>query len=234
MTFTVIAHDSVTGQLGIGIATYSLAVGASCPFIRPGVGAVSTQAATHAPHGPNALDSLGHGASPEKALRGLGNNDPHYDFRQIGIVDSNGVVAIHTGKKTRSWAGAVSGDGWLTMGNVLAGRHVIERMAGALTQESERPLAERLVVALEAGRDAGGQADAEGKHLAERSAVVTVFSDKSFPDVDIRVDAHETAVTELRRVFDLYMQADEYYRSRSERPDITPPQDDWMRERGLG
>jgi uncharacterized Ntn-hydrolase superfamily protein len=233
MTFTVIALDRPTGQLGIAIATYSLAVGASCPFTRPGVGAVSTQAATYSAHGPAVLDALEAGMSAGRAVAELRMSDPYFEFRQVGVVAADGTAVVHTGERTRRWAGAATGSGWLTMGNVLAGEQVVEAMADALREAEGQPLAERLVAALEAGRDAGGQAGAHGEHLTERSAVVTVYGSARSPLIDLRVDAHESAVTELRRIFDLYMQADEYYQSRSERPDITPPQDEWMRQRGL-
>ena len=233
MTFTVIALDRPTGQLGIGIATYSLAVGASCPFIRPGVGAVSTQAATHSPHGPAVLDALESGQSAAKAVSGLRDSDQFFEFRQVGAVAMDGAAVVHTGERTRSWAGAVTGTGWLTMGNVLASERVVEKMADALSRDAGMPLAERLVAALEAGRDAGGQAGAGGGHLVERSAVVTVYGSDRFPLIELRVDAHDDAVTELRRTLDLYTPADEYYRSRSVRPDITPPQDEWMRQHGM-
>lgn len=233
MTYTVIVRDSATGQLGIGIATYSLAVGASCPFIRPGVGAVSTQAATYPAHGPALLDMIERGTALETAFARLADSDPNFEYRQVGVVTSNGESHVHTGSQTRDWAGSLTGDGWLAMGNVLAGEHVVTAMRTALETGASRSLSERIVLALEGGRDAGGQRGLEGKRLPERSAVVTVYGNEPFAELDLRVDDHPDAVLELRRIFDRFSQVDGYYRDRAERPASTPPQDQWMAEHGI-
>lgn len=233
MTYTVIARDPLTGQIGIGIATYSLAVGASCPHIRPGVGAVSTQAATFPAHGPALLDSIAFGISLFDSFEDLRDLDEHFEYRQIGIVTAVGDALVHTGSSTRDWAGALTGDGWLVMGNVLAGGYVVEAMAAALQKHTGKSLAARLVSALEAGRDAGGQQGVGGRHLPERSAVVTVYGADSFPDIDLRVDDHPDAVHELRRIFDRFSRADRYYRARSADPASLGPQDVWMAESGI-
>ncbi len=232
MTFTVIARDPKTGQLGIGIATYSLAVGASCPWVRPGVAAVSTQAATNAAHGPDFLDLIENGETLETALSKLRSSDRFFEYRQIGIVTANGESSVYTGSKTRDWAGSMQGDGWLVMGNVLAGEHVISAMADTLTGSIE-DLGESLLFALEAGRDAGGQVGMARKHLPERSAVVSVYSNHLYPDIDLRVDDHPDAVTELRRIHDRFIKANSYYEARSRDPQTAGPQDAWMAKNDL-
>lgn len=230
MTYTVIACDSRTGQLGIGIATYSLAVGASCPYIRPGVGAVSTQAATYPAHGPALLDMIESGISLPDAFNRLAAADENFQFRQIGVVTGDGSTHVHTGSSTRDWAGSLTGNGWLAMGNVLDGEHVAVAMANVLNASDELPLSERIVVALEAGSNSGGQRGLAGRRLPERSAVLTVYGAEPFAELDLRVDDHLDAVTELRRIFDRFMRVDGYYRDRAEKPAPTPPQDQWMTE----
>jgi uncharacterized Ntn-hydrolase superfamily protein len=233
MTYTVIARDATTGQLGIGIATYSLAVGASCPYIRPGVAGGSTQAATYPAHGPVLLDYLASGKSLHEAFSKLRASDPDFEYRQIGVVTADGKAYVHTGTKTRDWAGALTGENWLVMGNVLAGENVPEQMAAALNAGANTSLGARIVTALEAGRDAGGQVGLNAVHLPERSAVVLVYGSEPFPVIDLRVDDHPDAVTELRRIFDRFSLADPYYRDRANRPALTPPQDRWMAEHGM-
>ena len=233
MTYTVIARDPATGQLGIGIATYSLAVGASCPYIRPGVAAVSTQAATFPAHGPALLDFLVSGKTFDEAFSKLRASDPDFEYRQIGVVTVDGKAHVHTGTKTRDWAGSLAGENWLVMGNVLAGEQVAAQMAAALNQDVSASLAARLVAALEAGRDAGGQVGLNSIHLSERSAVVLVCGSEPFPVMDLRVDDHPDAVTELRRIFERFSLADPYYRDRANHPSSTPPQDRWMAEHGM-
>lgn len=232
MTFTAIARDPQSGQLGIAIATYSLAVGASCPYITPGVGAVSTQAATFPAHGPRLLELVQNGVPVDEAFDKLHESDQHFEYRQIGLITTAGETSAHTGTMTRDWAGSLSGDGWLVIGNVLAGKHVVAAMAEAL-QQGEKLLADRLTTALEAGRDSGGQIGLEEKYLPERSAVLTVYGSERFPQIDLRVDDHPDAVTELRRIFDRFSKASSYYQSRAGDPASAGPQDVWMAEHGL-
>ncbi|MDA0676915.1 MAG: DUF1028 domain-containing protein [Chloroflexi bacterium] len=233
MTYTVIACDSANGQLGIGIATYSLAVGASCPYIRPGVAAVSTQAATFPAHGPALLEMLANGSTLDDAFERLCASDPDFEYRQVGVVTSDCDTHVHTGTKTRNWAGSLTGENWLVMGNVLAGEQVAAQMAAALNKDVNAPLATKLLAALEAGRDSGGQVGLNAMRLPERSAVVLVYGSEPFPVMDLRVDDHPDAVTELRRIFDRFSRADGYYRDRAERPASTQPQDRWMAEHGM-
>lgn len=233
MTYTAIGRDPTTGELGLGIATYSLAVGASCPYIRPGAGAVSTQAATYPAHGPALLDLIEAGMEPADAFDQLRVSDQHFEYRQIGVVTARGQVHVHTGTEVRDWAGCVTGNGWLVMGNVLAGDYVTNAMASAFEAGVGESLGARLLSSLEAGRDAGGQRGLGERHLPERSAVVTVFGTQPFAELDLRVDDHPDAVSELRRIFDRFAQVDAYYSDRANRPADTPPQDQWMAEHGI-
>jgi len=230
MTYTVIARCARTGQLGIGIATYSLAVGGYCPAIRGGLAAVSTQAFVNLKLGTLALRLLEQGFAPAKVMAELMGDDPQIAYRQIGIVDAEGRTAVHTGGNTRPWAGHVTGNGFITMGNVLAGESVLVAMAAAFESNLAEDLDERLLRVLEAGRDAGGQQTADGAHLNERSAAVITHGHRDYGHIDLRVDAHDTAVEELRRVHGVYKPFVPYYQLRHDNPEETPAQDVWARD----
>ena len=153
MTYTVIGRCPRNGNLGIGIATYSLAVGATCPWFAPGRGALSTQAFTNPDLGPAGVELLGAGRLPEEVISELRRLDAEFEYRQIAVLDRSGSAAAHSGKRIRQWAGHVIGDGVIAMGNGLAGGGVIEAMAGAFAASESLELAGRLMSMLEAGRD---------------------------------------------------------------------------------
>ncbi len=230
MTYTVLAHCPRSGDLGIGIATYSLAVGGYCPAVRGGLGVVSTQAFVNLKLGTLALRLLEQGFAPDKVMTELAADDPQFEYRQVAMVDSTGGTAVHTGADTRAWSGHVVGDGFITMGNVLAGEGVVTAMAEGFAGNDADDLDERLLRSLEAGRDAGGQQAGDGTHLNERSAAVIVHRHRDYGHIDLRVDAHEAAVDELRRVHGIYKPYVPYYQLRHEKPHETPAQDVWAKE----
>ena len=230
MTYTVIARCARTAQLGIGIATYSLAVGGYCPAIRGGLGIVSSQAFVNLKLGSLALRLMDLGYAPDKAMSELEADDPQFSYRQVGIVNAEGAVAAYTGGDTRSWAGHVTGDGFIVMGNVLAGEEVLQAMSDTFNRQGQADLDERLLCTLEAGRDAGGQATADGTHLNERSAAVIIHDNRDYAHIDLRVDVHEAAVNELRHVHSIYKPFIPYYEMRHHHPQDTPAQDLWARD----
>ena len=230
MTYTVIGVSPEDGRLGVGIATYSLGVGGYCPFIERGVGALSTQAFANPALGPEALAALCEGTTPERVLEGLARSDPGFAFRQVVIATPHGRVAAHTGPRTRPWSGHVTGEGFAVFGNVLAGEATVDAMAGAWRARADDDLPERLLAALEAGRDAGGQASADGTHVTERSSALIVRGADIVEDLDLRVDLHDDAVGELRRLYERYRLYLPYYALRARSPEDTPPQDVWARE----
>ena len=232
-TFTVMGRCSSSGQLGIGIATYSLAVGAYCPIVRPNIGVVSSQAYANPHLGILAMRLLELGYKPEKIFKEMQDQDPYFSYRQLGIINRSGKSACHTGSDTRPWSGHLTGDGYVAMGNVLAGQQVVDGIAGAFAGAEGESLDERLLRGLEAGRDAGGQQHPDGKHLTERSAALIVCDLDDVPRIDLRVDAHPTAVEELRRIHGLYAPYVDYVRLRSEDPVNTPFQDQWAKDHGL-
>lgn len=230
MTYTIVAKCPDTDALGVGIATYSLGVGGYCPFLARGKAALSTQAFANPTLGPLALAAIEAGDDAETALAGLRGHDPGFAFRQVCIVDRAGRVGMHTGPSTRPWAGHVVGDGFAAFGNVLSGEAVVHAIAAAFVQSAGTPLAERLLLAVEAGRDAGGQASATGDHLPERSAALLTQGADIVDDLNLRVDLHDDAVTELRRVYAGYAPYLPYYALRARRPEATPAQDVWARD----
>lgn len=218
MTFTIVARDADSGLLGIAQSTNPLSVGARCPFIRANVGAVSTQAYTDPGLGPLAIELLALGHSPQKVLQELGESDPGYAWRQIGIVDRHGRVAVHTGAEAKAHKGARSGDGYVVMGNLLASADVLPEMERAWLASRGELFEERLMRTITAGRDAGGDA---GGH---RSACLIVHDTEPYGRTDLRIDfapkrpGAPDAVDLLRRALDVYAPLIPYYKVRPHRP----------------
>ena len=173
MTFTLLARCPETGQVGIGIATYSICVGLYCTGLRGNVGATMSQAFVNQGNNPLALRLLAQGYMPQRVLDDLRANDPNHEYRQIAVIDRNGRVAASSGSKNRGWAGHQVGDGYVAMGNVLTDDKVVPAMAKAYEAAASLSLDRRLLAAIEAGRDAGGQSGVDG-HLPERSAALMV------------------------------------------------------------
>ena len=229
MTYTILAKCPETNRLGVAIATYSLGVGGYCPFFLRDKAVLSTQAFANPALGPLALSSLTSGRSPNQTLDDLAAADPGFAYRQVSIVGAGGDVAMHTGKNCRTWAGHETGEGFVAFGNVLAGEAIVRAIAEAYRANAGAEFAERLLFALQAGHDAGGQAAADGTALPERSAALVVRGQDITRDIDLRVDLHDSAVTELRRVHAGYAPYVEYYALRANDPENTPPQDVWAR-----
>ncbi len=230
MTYTVIGACRESGRLGVGIATYSIGVGGYCPFVERGLAALSTQAFANPALGPMALAALREERDPEPVLARLAAADPGFGWRQVVIAAPDGRVSAHTGPHTRPWSGHVTGDGFAVFGNVLAGEGTVRAMAAVWEDRADDGLPERLLAALEAGRDAGGQAAADGRHLPERSSALIVRGEDAVEDLDLRVDLHDDAVGELRRIYERYRVYLPYYALRARAPAETPPQDAWARE----
>ena len=229
MTFTLVARCPKSGQVGIGIATYSICVGLYCTGLRGNVGATMTQAFVNQGNNPLALRLLAQGYTPQHVLDDLKANDPHHEYRQIAVIDRNGRVAASTGAKNRGWAGHQVGDGYVAMGNVLTSEKTVTAMAKAYEASPSLSLERRLLAAIEAGRDAGGQSGVDG-HLTERSAALIVYGDYDHAEIDLRVDLHDKAVEELRRAFEEYDLYRGYYKARSKNPKDAIPQYQFVAE----
>ncbi len=224
MTYSIIGRCARTGRLGLGITTFSLAVGGRCEGIAANVGISKTQAFPNRHNDPLAIRLLAQGLLPVRVMQMLADNDTEHDYRQIAIMDREGRVAAHTGPRTRGWSGHDTGAGCVVFGNGLVGKQVlVGLLAGFLTQPDDA-LEYRLMRALEAGRDAGGQGDVS-HHKPERSAAIKVVDRLDYPDVDVRVDVHPTAVAELRRVLEEIKAYEVFYRERGRNPSQAMPQD---------
>jgi len=230
MTYTIIGRCGRTGRLGIGITTFSLAVGGYCPSVLPDVGALSSQAYANPELRGLAVKLLEGGLSPGVVLQRLEEQDPDFRYRQVGIVGVGGDGSAWTGAETRPWAGHATGEDFVAMGNSLSGQDTVDRMADAFREGTALELDERLLVALEAGRDAGGQSNLQGEHLTERSAGLMVVTPGDLVPLDLRVDIHERAVDELRRLHAVYSPYLPYNELRASDPPNTPAQDVWMRQ----
>ncbi len=197
-TFSIVARDHASGMFGVAASTRLPAVGVLVPYARAGVGAIATQARTNPLLGYDGLDLLQRGYDAEETLKILLGSDPEPDKRQVGIVDSQGRSAAHTGAEADPWRGHVTGDGYAVTGNLVAGEEVILAMAVAFEASEGATLPERLVRALEAGQAAGG--DKRGK----QSAAITTMKDQPYPYVDLRVDEHPDPIAELRRIYEVF------------------------------
>ena len=199
-TFSISARCAVTNMLGVAVSTAVPGVGGICPFVHPGVGAVSTQAWVNPYLGIDAMKLLSEGKSAEETLKTLIDADPGRAVRQLGIVDSFGQSAAWTGDQCVEWAGHRTAPDVSIQGNMLVGSNTVVAMFDAFSATAGDPLHERLVKALEAGQVAGG--DKRGK----QSAAMVVFDKESYPYIDLRVDEHFDPVRELRRVYEIAKQ----------------------------
>ncbi|MES2511349.1 MAG: DUF1028 domain-containing protein [Pseudomonadota bacterium] len=228
MTYTVIGRCQRTNQIGIGVATYSLACGSFTQGAQNAFGVAMTQANVRKGNAPLAESLLKQGLSSKSILQSLVDNDEHEELRQIAVMTRCGRTAVHTGALVQSWAGELSGEDYVVFGNVLAGQHVLDAMAKGFG-DSHLPLVERLIRSLESGRDAGGQGFNMPK-LPERSACVVVVDKKNYADWDLRVDLHKTAVEELRRLYEIFANYQPYYNDRDDDPSRCLSQVAWEKK----
>ena len=204
MTFSIVARSADGESWGVAVASKFLAVGSAVPAAVAGVGAIATQADANVAYKGQALAHLDDGATASVALQRLLEEDDGRDHRQVGIVDSDGGAASHTGNACLPWAGSVTGDGYAIQGNVLAGEEVVVAMQAAWdTSDDDAPLARRLLAALTAGDEAGG--DRRGRQSAALLVVQDGAGYGGLDDiaVDLRIDDHEDPVGEVARLLDL-------------------------------
>lgn len=203
-TFSIVAYDPETQELGIAVQSRIVAVGAVVPWAKAGVGAVATQAWCNPTYGPRGLELLAQGDSPELALKKLTATDDERDSRQAGIVNAKGESAAFTGKNCNEWAGGVSGPNYACQGNILAGETVVKEMEKAFL-ETKGELALRLLAALDAGQAAGG--DKRGMQSAGLLVVREGWGYGGLNDRyrDLRVDEHADPIKELRRVYEAHV-----------------------------
>lgn len=202
-TFSIVARDSATGDIGVAVQSHYFSVGPIVPWAEPGIGAVATQSLVEVSYGPKGLDLMRDGRSAEQALRELLNQDEHADVRQVAMVDSRGQVAAHTGSHCIPDAGDTTGNGYSVQANLMSNKKVWPAMAKAY-ETSRGDLAERLLAALEAGQKAGG--DIRGQQSAAIVIVKGKRSNRPWADrvMDLRVEDSKQPIVELRRLVTLW------------------------------
>ena len=198
MTFTIAARCPRTGMLGVGTSSKFLSAGGLVPHCKAGIGAVASQSFGNPYLGIDGLLLLEQGLAAERVLDRLVEGDPGRELRQLAVVDRNGRVAAYTGARCIRWAGHVLGGGYVCLGNILVGAQVVNEMARAFEGSREEELPERLLRALEAGQEAGG--DRRGR----QAAGIVVVHEEEYPWCDLRVDDHPDPLPELRRVFEVW------------------------------
>src|SRR6478735_7842295 len=203
MTFSIVARSADGESWGVAVASKFLAVGSAVPAAVAGIGAIATQASANVAYKAEALSLLDEGATAEVALARMLEDDDGREDRQVGLVDVDGGAATFTGAGCLDWAGGVTGDGVAIQGNILVGPEVVEEMKAAWDSTVDQPLARRLLAALRAGDDAGG--DRRGRQSAALVGVRDEAGHGGLDDVavDLRVDDHPAPVTELARLLDL-------------------------------
>jgi len=202
-TFSIAALDPDTETVGVAVQSKFVAVGAVVPFVASDAGAVATQSYANVAYGPEGLDLLREGHTAEDVVERLTNEDEDRESRQVGIVGTDGSVAAFTGSDCLDYAGDVQGERYTVQGNILENRETLEAMAETF-EASEGGLPERLIAALHAGNEAGG--DSRG----EQSAALYVakegggYDGKNDRWIDVRVDDSSKPIDELERVFKIY------------------------------
>ncbi|MCY0386687.1 DUF1028 domain-containing protein [Robbsia sp. Bb-Pol-6] len=216
MTFSLAARCAETGQFGIAISSSSMAVGARCPWLRAGVGAVASQNITLPALGPATLDLLGQETRPDEALDIVLAGQHHGEFRQLTAIDNLGRTAHFSGAKTLGIHHAVSGQQCVAAGNMLARPGVVEAMVNAF-ENAPGHLADRLLVGLGAGLAEGGEMG------PVHSAALTVVGEFTWPIVDLRVDwADDDPIGALARLWQAYRGQMQDYIDRAIDPSRAP------------
>jgi len=216
MTISIAARCERTGAFGVAISSSSPAVGSRCPNVRAGVGAVSSQNITDPRLGPALLDALEGGLSAQDALDSISAVATHPEFRQLTVVDKSGNSAVYSGEKSLGINAQVTGGNVAAAGNMLANPDVINAMVDSFSKNSDRELADRLILALEAGGEAGGEAG------PVHSAAVLVATNVTWPSTNLRVDWDENPISKLRELYKVWApQADDYV-TRALNPNSAP------------
>ena len=200
-TFSIVARDSITGELGVAVQSHWFSVGTAVSWAEAGVGAVATQSFINKSFGLRGLSLLKNGLTAQQVVDSLLKEDEGRDVRQLAIVDSKGNVAVHTGKSCIQHASHIKGNQFSVQANMMLSDHVPDAMAAAFTNNTGKPLAERLLLSLEAGQEAGG--DIRGQQSAAIIIVPAKTAGKPWDErtVDLRVDDSKEPIKEIRRLY---------------------------------
>jgi uncharacterized Ntn-hydrolase superfamily protein len=216
MTFSIAGRCARTGMLGCVVTTSSIAVGSRCPWAEANVGAVLTQHRTDPRLGPAILARLRAGSSPDAIVQELAGSDRNLGWRQLAVLAADGKGAFFNGSRISSMAKGRIGLNCVGVGNILRTTDVVDAMVEGFESNAEQPLPERLMRAIEAGEQAGG----ELKQL--KSAGLLVAHCESFPLVDLRVDLDPQPLVRLRFLWELYQPSADAYVVRAVDPDSAP------------
>ncbi len=203
-TFSIVAKDSATGEMAVAVQSHWFGVGAEVPWAEAGIGAVATQSFIDKSYGPNALTLLKKGFTAQQTLDSLTKADPGREVRQVAIIDNKGNVAAFTGKNCIQYAKHIKGINFSVQSNMMLGDQVCEYMAAAFRASYGKPLAERVLLALEAGQKAGG--DIRGMQAAAIVVVPGKITESwNNKTVDLRIDDAPDPLKELRRLYTLHL-----------------------------
>ena len=216
MTFSITGVCDDSGMTGIAITTSSICVGSRCPWVRAGAGAVSTQNITDPTIGNEVLDLLANGNSASDALAIVMDQRPNAEYRQVAVVDLSGRTAHYSGQEVLGIHAVSEGQHCVGAGNILSNERVTQAMCTVFEKSTGIHLAERLLLALEAGVAAGGEKG------PTHSAALLVAHEQPWPLVDLRVDWAERPVEELRQCWERYEPEMMAYLTRALNPGAAP------------
>ncbi|HEU4858990.1 MAG TPA: DUF1028 domain-containing protein [Chitinophagaceae bacterium] len=204
-TFSIVARDSVTGEMGVAVQSHWFSVGTAVSWAEAGVGAVATQSFVNKSFGLRGLSLLKTGLTAQQAVDSLLKDDEGRDVRQLAIVDNKGNVAVHTGKSCIQFASHVKGDQFSVQANMMLGNQVPNAMATAFMKSAGKPLAERLLLSLDAAQGVGG--DIRGKQSAAIIIVPAKSNDRPWEErtVDLRVDDSKDPIKEINRLYKIHV-----------------------------
>lgn len=215
MTFSIAGFCRQTGQVGAAVSSSSICVASRCAFVAPGKGAVLSQNVTNPVLGQRGVEWLEQGLDAETVMARMVESEAHPEWRQLLVLDAGGKSAMHSGAQTLGIHETRAGRDCVVGGNMLAGAGVVDAMVQAF-ESSEAELAERLLLAMDAGLAAGGEMG------PVHSAGLAVADQASWPVVDLRVDWHIEPLTELRMIWNNYRPQRDDYVCRAMQPDQSP------------
>lgn len=201
-TYSIVAIDEEKKKLGVAVQSHWFAVGAVCPWIEPGVGAITTQSIAEISYGPRGFELLKNGTTASEALDELLAMDQERELRQVAIVDAKGNIATHTGKRCIAEAGHITGNGFSVQANMMMKNTVWPAMAEAF-EKSTGDLSDRLYASLQAAQNEGG--DIRGKQSSAMLVAENIRDDKPWSHIitNLRVDDHPQPLSELKRLMDI-------------------------------
>jgi uncharacterized Ntn-hydrolase superfamily protein len=215
-TFSVAGRCEETGALGVIVTSSSPSVGARCPWVKQGVGAILTQNVTDPRLANIGLNVMENGFDAESAINAMRASTPFGEYRQLAVVDATGKSAVFTGDRALGVHGEFTAKNVASIGNLLSDANIPEQMGKTFIATKGQSLADRLIAAIEKGFDMGGELD------QERSIGLLVYKDDAFPYVDLRVDYSDNPLEDLKTAWKVYGPQAEEYRIRAITPEVAP------------